>query len=260
MFDFDTSAGKWVAILSAPILSLIAFIVAYYVDPLNFGGHQAIAAIPALLLSIVILLIGHLINSTHELHQTSIYSDKIYEAIKDYLHVTKVGSPEKAQRYINSRISALREAQNTSFNLTDESERADEKFYETDTYEETMKQVAYHSCRSLIWKDLGDSRALNRLRAFQRAANDLSKARKHGYRFKLIAHQEPQMNFIILEYLDGEREVLFNWDFRGIGQDPTVLISRDKQIVDMFSIHFAHLWRGASEDHDNHPTRSTSTK
>ena len=260
MFNFDTSLGKWVATLSAPLLSLIAFVVAYYLDPLNFGGHQAIAAIPALLLSIVILLIGHIINSTNELHQTSIYSDKIYEAIKDYLHVTKVGSPEKAQHYINGRISAVREAQNTSFNWRDETERSDEKFYETEAYEETQKQVAYHVCRKLIWKDIGDSLALPRLRDLHRAANDLSRSKRHGHRYKLIAHQEPQMNFIILEYFDGEREVLFNWDFRGIGQDPTVLISRDKQIVDMFSIHFAHLWRCASEDHDSQPTRSTSRK
>ncbi|WP_157043121.1 hypothetical protein [Rhodopseudomonas palustris] len=260
MSDSGTSAGKWAAILSAPILSLVAFVVSYYLDPLNFAGHQAVAAIPAFLLSIIILLIGHLINSTHELHQTSIHSDRIYEAIKDYLHVTKVGSPEKAQSYINSRLPAVREAQNTSFNLEDESERANEKFYETDTYDETLKQVTYHACRNLIWKDIGDALALPRLRAFQRAANELSKSKRHGYRFRLIAHQEPQINFIILEYLDGEREVLFNWDFRGIGQDPTVLISRDKQIVDMFSIHFAQLWRRSSEDHDNHPTKSTSTK
>ena len=154
----------------------------------------------------------------------------------------------------------IREAQNTSFNLNDESERANEKFYETSAYEETMDKISYYSCRSLIWKDIGDSLAVARMRQIKNSTDDHSRGKKHGYRFKLISHQEPQMNFIVLEYTDGEREVLFNWDFRGVGQDPTVLISRDRQIVDMFSIHFAHLWRGASDDHDSHPTKSVSTK
>ncbi len=257
---FDKSASKWAEVLAAPILSLVAFVVAYYLDPLNFGGHQALAAVPALLLSIVILLIGQSINTMRELQQTSIYSDRIYEAVKDYLHVTKLGSPEKALRYISSRMPAIREAQNTSFNLSEESERADEKFYKTVTYEKTLQQIAYYACRSLIWKDIGDTLAVTRLRALKKISSELSKDKRNGYRYKLINHQEPQMNFIILEYEDGEREVLFNWDFRGIGQDPTVLISRDKQIVDMFSIHFTHLWRRASEDHDNHVTISTSIK
>lgn len=260
MFDADKSLGKWATILATPVLSLLAFVIAYYLDPLNFGGQQALAAIPALLLSIVILLIGQAINTIYEVQQTAIYSNRIYEAVKDYLHVTKIGSPEKALRYISSRMPSLREVQNTSFNLNDESERANEKFYDTDTYEKAVQQVAYYSCRSLIWKDIGDLLAIERLRGLQKAAADLARGKRHGYRYKLISHQEPQMNFIILEYEDGEREVLFNWDFRGGGQDPTVLISRDRQIIDMFSIHFAHLWRRASEDHDSRAIRSTSTK
>lgn len=67
------------------------------------------------------------------------------------------------------------------------------------------------------------------------------------------------MNFILLEYRDGAKEVLFNWDFRSAGQDPTVLISRDRQIVEMFAIHYTMLWRRATEDHDNQLIKSTST-
>jgi hypothetical protein len=53
-----------------------------------------------------------------------------------------------------------------------------------------------------------------------------------------------------LEYSDGSREVLFNWDFRGLGQDPIVLLSSDDKIIEMFNIHFNNLWRRASVDQD----------
>jgi hypothetical protein len=87
-----TGASQWVLLVSGPILSLIAFIAAYYVDPLNFGHHAPLAAVPAFLLSIVILLVSHNIASFRELERASSDSDRIYEAVKDYLHVTKVGS------------------------------------------------------------------------------------------------------------------------------------------------------------------------
>ncbi len=46
-----------------------------------------------------------------------------------------------------------------------------------------------------------------------------------------------------------KKEVLFNWDFRGLGQDPIVLLSRDDKIVEMFYIHFNNLWESASPDY-----------
>jgi hypothetical protein len=251
-------AIRWISLLGAPVLSLIAFVLTYWLDPLKFGTHQPLSALPAFLLSIIILIIGQTIRSGIELEHASTYSRKTYEAIKRYLHVTPIGSPEEAFRYINGRIPVLREVQNTSFSIDDESERADEKLYETEVYEKTCQELAYHCCKTLIWKDVGDRLAIKRLRSTRDLCNTISKGRKYGYRFKLISHNEPQMNFIILEYNDGTREVLFNWDFRGNGQDPTVLISRDQQMVEMFAIHFTLLWRRASEDHDSQATNSTS--
>ena len=241
--------------LIGPILSLIAFIITYFIDPLNFGGQQPMAAVPAFLLSVVILIINQNINTNIEIRKASIYSGRIYEAIKDYLHVTKLGSPENAVSYINSRMPSLREAKNTTFNTVQALDRAEEKFYETDSYLDTMQLIAMHCSKKLIWKDIGDAFAIDRCRDIAITSQNLAKGSKSRYKYKLITHQEPQMNFIILEYTDGEKEVLFNWDFRGIGQDPTVLLSRDKQIIDMFSIHYEHLWRSANVDHDIIPTK-----
>jgi len=252
--------SKWIFALVGPTLAIVAFVVTFFLDPLNFGSQQPLAAIPAFLLSIVILIINQNINTNHEMQKASNYSDRIYEAIKDYMHVTPLGSPEKALQYIASRTSSLREVKNTSFNLDAELDRASEKFYDTDQYQEAKEKIAYYTSKNLIWKDIGDRFAVNRFRFIQEASTNYAGVRKSKYKYRLIIHNEPQMNFIILEYTDGSREVLFNWDFRGIGQDPTVLISRDRQIIEMYAIHFEHLWRCASKDHDNTATKSDSEK
>lgn len=253
--------AKLISIFAGPLLSLIAFIVTYYIDPLNFGNQKPFASIPAFLFSVIILLIGHYLTTSQEVKKSNQYSDKIFEAIKDYIYVTSLGSPETAMKYIVNRLPSLREVKNTSFNLSTELERADEKFYETDIYKKSLKQIGTFSANDLIWKDIGDSYAVKRFRAIMESSKIFSKKTgKQHYKYRLINHDEPQLNFILLEYYDDQREVLFNWDFRGIGQDPTVLISKNSHLVEMFSIHFAHLWNHASIDHDNRETRSTSTK
>jgi hypothetical protein len=243
-----------------PILSIVSFILTYYLDPLNFGKQQPLASIPAFLISVVILLIAQNIEMSREIRNANKYSDRIYEAVKDYLHVTTLGSPESAMEYVIKRLPVLREVKNTSFNLHDEHERADEKFYETETYSSAMGQIALYSTRKTIWKDVGDSLSVNRFRLINENASRIAKGRKFNYKYKLMSGNEPQLNFIILEYQDGKKEVLFNWDFRGIGQDPIVLISREYKIIEMFSIHYAHLWKRGSIDHDRIDTKSNATK
>jgi hypothetical protein len=241
-----------------PVLSLIAFVLTYYINPLKFGGQTPLAALPAFLLAIVILLISHNIAAFRELERASTDSDRIYEAVKDYLHVTKVGSPELAMQYVIARLPILREVRNTSFNLRDEVERADEKLYETAIYVGASRQIAEWTARELRWKDIGDSRAVARLREVELLAHEAATRRKSHYQYRLISHSEPQINFILLSYPDGTTEVLFNWDFRNIGQDPMVLLSRDRDIVEMFAIQFEYLWRAAAQDHDSTAVRSTS--
>ena len=252
--------SQWVLLVAGPVLSVIAFVVTYYLDPLNFGQRAPLAAVPAFLLSVVFLLISHSIASFRELERASTDSDRIYEAVKDYLHVTKVGSPEKAIQYVLARLPILQDVRNTTLNIDYEAERADERLYETRTYAAFARHVAQWSSRRLRWKDIGDPTAASRMRATAALANEASGKRPAQYQYRLIEHREPQINFILLTYPDGTSEVLFNWDFRNIGQDPVVLLSRDRDIVDMFAVQFEHLWRAASPDHDSIAVRSTSKK
>jgi hypothetical protein len=248
-----------VALIAGPILSLIAFVVSYYVNPLNFSGQSPVAAIPAFLLAIVILLVSHNLAAFRELERASSDSDRIYEAVKDYLHVTKVGSTAVAWQYVIARLPILQDVRNTSFNINEEAERSEERLYELPAYTNAARQIVQWTDRQLRWKDIGDASAIKRFRKIAEAVNASGKAARH-YQYKLIAHNEPQINFILLTYIDGGSEVLFNWDFRSIGQDPIVLLSRDRDIVEMFAVQFEYLWRAASPDHDNTAVRSTSRK
>jgi hypothetical protein len=252
--------SQWIALLAGPVLALVSFVATYYLDPLNFGSQQPLAAIPAFLLAVVILLISHNLAALREIERASGFSDRIYEAVKDYLHVTKVGSPEKAFDYVLARLPILQEVRNTTFNLPDEIERSDEKLYETAAYTGAGRRVADWASKGHRWKDIGDVRATKRLRAIEQLAMRSAGKRKSGYQYRLLARNEPQINFILLAYPDGSTEVLFNWDFRNIGQDPTVLLSRDRDIVEMFAVQFEHLWRVSSPDHDSTAMRSNSTK
>ena len=254
----ERNVVKWIIILGGPFLSIVTFLVTYYVNPLDFNIHSPLSAIPATLFSIIVLLIGQNISTHFEIRNTSEYSDRIYKAVKDYLHVTSVGSPERAIEYINSRMPSLREVKNTSLNTKFETDRSTEKLYDTDIYFDLSKQIGMLTNRNLIWKDICDNLGISRQRHINSIAQAHSRNKKHNYKYRIISHDEPQINFIILEYKDGVKEVLFNWDFRGLGQDPTVLLSRDDKIIEMFYLHFNNLWRKASPDHDNTATKSTS--
>ncbi|WP_217492882.1 hypothetical protein, partial [Pseudoalteromonas sp. BMB] len=252
-------------LVSGPILAVFVFIVSYYTDPFDFKNQDVLSALPAFLFSVVVLFITHLISTDTEVRKTTSLSADVYTAVKNHMHVVVLGSPEKALDYIERNISDLREVLNTSFNTQTEKERANEKFYDTNGYASLTKAIANNIKRSnsikqkLVWKDIGDSLAKERFLSIKsECAKIANKAIPEGYKIKFIAHDEPQINFIILEYLDGEKEVLFNWDFRSNGQDPLVMLSKESKIVEMFAVQYNLLWENGVEDYDNIITRSTS--
>lgn len=244
-------------LILSPVLSLVSFVLTYYLDPLNYGEHISLAAIPAFLLSIVILVIGQIITIHNEVEKVSVDSELIYETVKNYLHVTKMGTPQSAWRYIIERLPILEYVQNTSFNFDDESEESNERLYTNDGYQQSLYKIAKYVNKGLKWHDIGDSSAIER---FQQIESSVTSTAKGHYNYKLIAQSEPQIGFILLSYKDGTTEVLFNWDFRDIPQDPTVLLSRDTEIYTMFSAQYKGLWRVATYDYDSNATKSTSKK
>ncbi len=249
MPSFLRPSYPWIGLIAGPLTAIASFVIAYFIDPLNFGSHKPLAAIPAFLLAVVILMVGQNVAAYRELERTSNQSREIYDAVRDYLHVTKVGSPEQGMRYVASRLPILQEARNTSFNVRGYTDRAKDMFYDTESYAELSAAIAEWSSKGVRWKDIGDEFAVDRLRGIHYAATH---ANRQGtrYQYRLIEDNEPQLNFVVLGYPDGISEVLFNWDFRSLSQDPVVLLSRDRDIVNMFTVQFEHLWMHAKVDGD----------
>lgn len=243
-------------LIIGPILSLITFVVAYFLDPLNYNAQSSLAAIPAFLLSVIILIISHIIVIFREVEKVSTDSDRIHEAVRNYLHVTKIGTPKKAWEYIIHRLPVLDYVQNTSFNFEDEVEQSNERLYDAPAYKQSLQKIARLIEQGLTWKDVGDLTALERFRTIK----SLIKENKYcgRYEFKLVGRNEPQIDFILLTYKDGTTEALFNWDFRDIPQDPVVLLSRDHEIFNMFAAQHKGLWRAAVQDYDSNAIKSTS--
>jgi hypothetical protein len=235
-------------------------------DPINLSESHSLASIPAFFISVLILLIANTINNAVESDRNSKNFTKIcdvvhdhhsdiYDTVKTHMNVISIGYPEIAISYIAANIKELREARNTSFTLKDESETANLQLYGTSTYANFLDAVVNFVNEGGIWRDIGDDSAACRFRTiFNKIAN------KNNYLYKFLLQEASQINFIILIYKNGRKEVLFNWDFKTTGQEPVVLLSREDQMVNMFSSHFEYLWRASSDDHDNVDTNSTSVK
>lgn len=151
-------------LIASPVLSLISFVLAYFLDPLNYQEHVSLAAIPAFLLSIIILVIGQIITIHNEVEKVSVDSERIYETVKNYLHVTKMGTPQSAWRYIIERLPILEYVQNTSFNFEDEKEESNERLYDNNVYQQSLKVIAMYVNKGLKWNDIGDFSAIERFR------------------------------------------------------------------------------------------------
>lgn len=249
------SKKQLVLLIFNSILSVIVFVITYFIDPLRYTSQSTLAAIPAFLLSIIVLIIGQNISTHNEVEKVSEDSELICETVKNYLHVTKMGTPKSAWEYIINRLPVLEYVQNTSFNFEDETEQTNERLYDGNSYQQSYSKIAKYVNQGLVWKDIGDSSALKRFKKIDERVIEKSKGH---YQYKLITQTEPQIGFIILTYKDGTTEVLFNWDFRDIPQDPVVLLSRDQEILNMFAAQYKGLWRMAVDDYDSKAIKSTS--
>lgn len=250
-----SSKKKKILLIISPILSLVSFVITYFIDPLKYTSQSPLAAIPAFLLSILIIIIGHTITVHNEVEKVSVDSERIYETVKNHLSITKIGTPKSAWEYIINRLPVLEYVQNTSFNFDDEYENSKERLYDSIEYQNSFSDISKYINRGLQWKDIGDQTAVNR---FENMRSNISKKSKGKYQYRLISQLEPQISFILLTYKDGTKEVLFNWDFRDIPQDPIVLLSRDTELFDMFAAQYKGLWRVAVDNYDNIATKSTS--
>lgn len=227
------------------ILSIATFLITYYIDPLKFTDKNAYASIPALIFSILILVICNMFDVKNYYDKSINYSDNTLKAVKEHLKVIKLGTPKESMEYIIDSLPSTREVLNTSFNFTSKSdrERAEEQFYNTEEYKNFINAIASFS-KNGYWKDVGDNTAKPRFKEIKKLCNN------NNYKFKTISDQAPRINFIVLLYKNNTKEVLFNWDYKTDANDPTVLSSIDDDIINMYINQHSVLWKNSSGDHD----------
>lgn len=255
MKNKTTIKKKRISLIISPILSLVSFVLTYYIDPLKYTTQSPLAAIPAFLLSILILIIGHVITINNEVEKISDNSELVYETVKNHLSITKMGTPKSAWNYIINRLPVIEYVQNTSFNYKEENDTSRERLYDDIEYEQSLLNISDHINNGLRWIDIGDQTAIDR---FERITSKICKKAKGHYKYYLISQAEPQIGFILITYKDGTKEVLFNWDYREIPQDPVVLLSRDNVIFDMFAAQYKGLLHAAVNPYDSKAIKSTS--
>jgi hypothetical protein len=237
---------------AGPAIGFISFMFLSYYSPYSVGSSESIVF--SLVVSIFFLVLAHMYFMWHQYNNHVEQTEKIENIIKNSIHLTPVGSVTKAFEYISSRLPSIVEVQNTSFTTPSSKDNADDKFYKTDIFDKVHKDIPKYAAKGLIWKDIGDNEdALKKMEERFNRANSINK--NHNYRFKKLKNKIPKMNFIIIKYLNKDQEILFNWDLRSKNEDPTVYVSRNKEVIDMFSIHYYDLWEFADIAHDIKDTK-----
>lgn len=251
------------------VLSLVSYILFIYFDPLKVSDTQSLSSLPSFFITIIIMILGNLINTAVAMHS---YSEKlniiknevnegnanIIKQIKENINVTKVGYPEEAFGYIISKLNNVEEIKNTSFTVTERNDDAKNHLYDTEKYINGLKSIKKYVTDGGIWHDVGDNNAASRFRKIYNNIFAEDKEKNYKYQFKLIESEIPQINFTIITYKNKSKEVLFNWDYKTAGKEPIVVSSRDREMIDMFTYHFEYLEKVASLDHDSMKTKSVS--
>ncbi len=117
MKKMNSSTKQLILLIFNSVLTIATFVITYYIDPLKYTSQSSLAAVPAFLLSIIVLIIGQNITTHNEVQKVSEDSELICETVKNYLHVTKMGTPNTLGNILLIDCHVLDYVQNTSFNF-----------------------------------------------------------------------------------------------------------------------------------------------
>ncbi len=186
------------------------------------------------------------------LDSTDEYSGRMSSDVKDRLHVVRLQEPmDTFKSYVVDRLSVIKSIKNTSFNIYDDHEEADENFNHSPELKKSIPKIAKEIDSGLVWRDIGDKLAKTRFSEMRKAVSQKNDNQNVGeYSSKIVNNQVPYPNFLIITYKDNRKEVLFNWDFRSRGIAPNVLVSSEKELVNFYNAQFELLSKNSVTDTD----------
>lgn len=226
------------------LASVCSFIVTLKTDPFGLSQYSQNPELPAFFFSIVILMLSDRISAMIQFAENKKISDSIVNMIKNSHSVVAFRTPRDAILYVNNRIGSLLSVESVSLNLDEEFATTDDYLYRSEEYKKYLQLIAENVEKGLIWRDIGDKFAQKKFSITQKYLEN--KDIKGSFQTRMISNCGPQITFLILGYRDGTKEVLFNWDYLSPGAEPCVLLSRDANMIQMFSYQFSNLWRISS--------------
>lgn len=212
--------------------------------------------LPSFLLAVFILLIEQSLKINDSLNHTEEHSSEMSNDVKNHLVVIKLdGSIAHVfDEYVIQRLETIKSIKNTSFNVINDHQDADELFNTSDELNMAPKIISRYISKGLIWEDIGDDFATKRFRIWDKINNSKinKKSNSGGYHYSILNNQKvPYPNFLIITYNNNKKEeVLFNWDVRLNGIEPEVLVSNENKLVEFYKNQFYLLRKNAGPDSD----------
>lgn len=215
-----------------------------------FGFNPSLSSYSylAFLLALVTYLYDQDQRFSKRLKKTDENSNQMANDVKKHLQVIRLYNTAKTfDTYVIKRLNLIESVKNTSFNLKNSHEEADDKFNLRDEVLNAPYEVRKAVEKGLKWRDIGDNYAVKRFKLWREICS--CDSRTGLYEYKILNPEVPYPNFLIITYKDGIEEVLFNWDHRGA--NPTVLASREKDLVEFYCNQFSLLSKAASNNGDD---------
>ncbi|QIL45602.1 hypothetical protein G7081_00125 [Vagococcus coleopterorum] len=242
----NTNKKNWIAIVGV-LLAILSIILSFIPAFTNY-------VLTVFLLSVFALFHDQYSKTQTILKNTEETSNQVSLDVKNHLRVIRLDTPGKTfNDYIIKRLDIISEIRNTSFNVSADDRDANIYFNKTDTLKVAPEFVKSNIDNGLIWHDVGDKYAKKRFKTWHDYfyPEEQVTSSMGEYKSKLINPRVPYPNFLIITYKDARQEVLFNWDLRLNGTQPSVLVSNEDDLIQFYSAQFNLLYNNATDDADN---------
>ena len=149
-----------------------------------------------------------------------------------------IGDDQNASKYVLTRLKGAEEISNTFITtLTPERQRA---IFGTDSTELIVSGVIDHLRQGKTWNDIVSSQGLDRVQTISKRIKAEGIERRN-YRACVLNGNCPTLNFIILTFANGNKEVYFGWGFHEEMAVGNVFRSKAPEIVQYFDKYFVAL-------------------
>ncbi|AWN66577.1 hypothetical protein LL14B4_10475 [Lactococcus lactis subsp. lactis] len=231
---------NWGAIIAA-FLTIVSILFGFYP---SLSSYSYIA----FLLALVTYLYDQDQRFSKRLKKTDENSNQMANDVKKHLQVIRLDKTAKTwDEYVIKRLDQIKSIKNTSFNLPEDHTDADDKFNESEELEKAPELVKKAIEKGLKWRDIGDDLATKRFLKWNEICSNTVVQNTGYYKYSILNSNRnvPYPNFMIITYRDDLEEVLFNWDHRK-ALNPTVLASREEELVRFYNAQFALLLDASS--------------